>query len=188
MKRAIIIHGWGGSPEELLHKLLKEKFSKNGFNVIVPQMPNTNNPKIEEWIPYLNKIVGKPNENDYFIGHSIGCQAIMRYLESLNEKNKIGKCIFIAGWFKLANMESKEEEKIAEPWIKNKINLTKIKNMIKEIIVYLSSNEYYGFIEENFKIFHDKLGAKVIIEKNMGHFTDEEGVEKISKFVDKLSF
>ncbi|MEK6844182.1 MAG: DUF1749 domain-containing protein [Nanoarchaeota archaeon] len=187
-KRLFIIHGWGGSPKELLHENLKKRFSKKGFEVFVLEMPNTNNPKIEEWVQYLNKIVGKSNEDDYFIGHSIGCQAIMRYVESLNENKKIRGCIFIAGWFKLANMESKEEEKIAEPWIKNKINLAKIRKMIKEIIVYLSSNEYYGFVEENSKIFHDKLGAKVIIEKDMGHFTDEEGLEKIAKFVDKLSF
>lgn len=151
-------------------------------------MPNTNEPKIEEWIPYLNKIAGKVDEETYFIGHSIGCQAIMRYLEKLPEKTRIGGCIFIAGWFKLDNLESEEEEKIAKPWTENKINLDKIRKISKEISVYISNNEYYGFIKENTEIFREKLGAKVIIEKNIGHFTNEEGIEKISKFINKLNF
>ena len=187
-KRLFIIHGWGGSPKELLHKSLKEDFSKKGFKVFAPEMPNTNEPKIEEWIPHINKVVGKVDEDTYFIGHSVGCQTIMRYLEKLPEKTRIGGCIFIAGWFKLDNLESKEEEEIAKPWMENNINLGKIRKISKEILVYLSSNEYYDFIEENTKIFREKLGAKVIIEKNIGHFTDEEGIEKISKFVSKLDF
>lgn len=58
--------------------------------------------------------------------------------------------------------------------------------MTQEITVYISSNEYYGYIAENSKTFRDKLRAKVIIEKNMGHFTDEEGVKNLSRFLDKL--
>ena len=33
------------------------------------------------------------DENTYFVGHSIGCQAIMRYLESVDVK-KIGGVLF----------------------------------------------------------------------------------------------
>ncbi|MDO8509150.1 MAG: DUF1749 domain-containing protein [Nanoarchaeota archaeon] len=188
VKRLFIIHGWGGNPNELLHRCLKKNFSKNGFKVIVPHMPNKDEPLIKEWVSCLNKIVGKADENTYFIGHSIGCQAIMRYLETLPEKTKVGGCIFIAGWFNLDNMETKEEEKIAKPWIKNKIDFNKVKDISQEIKVYLSSNEYYGFIEENVQTFKEKLGAKVIIEDNMGHFTNEEGESKIYKFASKLDF
>ncbi len=187
-KRVFIVHGWGGNSNELLHKLLKERFSKKGFHVFVPEMPNSNKPKINEWVSHLSRIAGKVDENTYFIGHSIGCQTIMRYLEKLDEKDMTGEYIFIAGWFNLDNMESDEEKEIANPWIKNKINLKRVKNIVKEIKVYLSSNEFYGLVGENTKIFKEKLSAKVIIEKDMGHFTDEEGKEKLSKFVSKLDF
>ena len=186
MKRLFIIHGWGGSPNELVHKLLKERLSKKGFKIIAPKMPNTDEPKISEWVNFLAEKVGKPDENTYFIGHSIGCQTIMRYIETLPEKTKVGGCIFIAGWFNLANMESEEEERIAKPWVETPMNFNKIKKIAKEILVYISSNEYYGCIEENSKVFKEKLGAKVIVEENIGHFTDDEGLEKLSKFVDKL--
>ncbi len=185
-KRIFIIHGWGGSPNEIMLRLLKEKISNKGLEVISPQMPNTNEPKIEEWVQYLEKIVEKPDEETYFIGHSVGCQAIMRYIETLPEKIQVRKLIFIAGWFNLVNLEDEEEERIAEPWIKRPINFDRIKKISKEILVYISSNEYYGCIEENTKTFKEKLGAKVLFEENMGHFTDDEGKEKLSNFVDKL--
>lgn len=126
VKRVFVIHGWGGGHNEILHKLLKKKFSEKGFEVIVPKMPHTDEPKIDEWVLHLNKMVGNADADTYFIVHSIGCQTIMRYLETLPQNTKIGKCIFIAGWFKLDNLESEEEERIAKPWIETPINLDKI--------------------------------------------------------------
>jgi len=45
-KRLFIIHGWDGNPNEILHQLLKEKFSKQDFEVHVPKMPHPAKPKI----------------------------------------------------------------------------------------------------------------------------------------------
>ena len=165
-KRIFIVHGWGGSPKEILHRLLQDRLSQKGFEVHALNMPNTNEPEINSWVSHLKKEVGKPDKETYFIGHSIGCQTIMRYLESLNEKTKVGGCIFIAGWFNLENMETKEEEIIAKPWIETPINLNKIRKMSEEISVYISSNEFYGYIKENSNIFKEKLGAKITIIKN----------------------
>lgn len=41
---------------------------------------------------------GHPDENTYFIGHSIGCQSIDRYLEILPSETKIGGVVYVAGW------------------------------------------------------------------------------------------
>ena len=52
-------------------------------------MPNTACPKIDEWVGTLNSKVDFLNDETYFIGHSIGCQTILRYLET-KEITKIG--------------------------------------------------------------------------------------------------
>src|SRR3989344_2952524 len=96
-KRVFVIHGWGGGPEEGWFPLLKNELQGHGLEVIVPAMPNTDNPKIEEWVSSLAKMVGQPDENTFFVGHSIGCQAILRYIESINKK--VGGAVFVAGWF-----------------------------------------------------------------------------------------
>lgn len=183
MKQAYIVHGWGGNPRELLHMLLTKKLKKEEYEVHALHMPNTSEPTIEAWVAHLRSEVKTPDEETLLIGHSIGCQTIMRYLETPEENMRVGSCIFIAGWFDLENMESKEEEAIAQPWIETPLNFQEIKKKTDTITVYLSTNEFYGCIESNTRIFKEKLGAKVILVKEMGHFTDDESEEKLTAFV-----
>ncbi|MBI2582787.1 alpha/beta hydrolase, partial [Candidatus Azambacteria bacterium] len=66
--RVFIIHGWEGYPEEGWFPWLKRELESRGFEVRVPAMPDTAKPKIEAWISYLAELVGKPDENTYFVG------------------------------------------------------------------------------------------------------------------------
>lgn len=185
-KKIIIVHGWGSNPNADWHPWLKEKLQEKGYEVIIPEMPNSDEPEIERWVYHLTKSVGKIDKNTYFIGHSIGCQTIMRYLETLPEKIKIGKIIFVAGWFNLKNLESKEEKRIAKPWLTKPINFSKIMKKTNDITVFLSTNEPYGCVKENERKFKDSLNAKVIIEKNKGHFTPEYGVTEVPEVLNEI--
>lgn len=179
MKRVIIIHRWDGNPRGDWYPWLKKELERIGFKVMVPAMPNASEPQIEEWISHLKKVVGKLDEETYFVGHSIGCQTILRYLEKENFSGKIPEVIFVAGWFKLDDLEDEEVKEIADPWINTPIDFNKIKQKIKKLTVFLSSNEPYGFVKENQRNFKEKLGADVIIEDNKGHFTEEDGIIEV---------
>lgn len=176
-KRVFVIHGWEGNPEEGWFPWLKKELEQKGFEVFVPAMPNTEEPKIEEWVPFLANLVGEPDENTYFVGHSIGCQAILRYLETLENK-KVGGAVFVAGWFNLVNLSGEEEEKIAEPWIKIPINLKKVKNASKKFIAIFSDNDKWVPLEDK-EIFKKEFGAKIIIEHNKDHFCESGGVKEL---------
>lgn len=41
MKKAILIHGWEGYPEEGWRPWLKGELEKHGFEVIIPEEANT---------------------------------------------------------------------------------------------------------------------------------------------------
>lgn len=179
MKRIFIIHRWDGKPEGDWYPWLKNELEKKGFFVEVPSMPDTSEPKMEKWVSFLKKTVGKVDENTFFVGHSIGCQTILRYIESLKNNEKVGGCVFVAGWFNLDNLEDEEVRKVVKPWIETLLDFDKIKKKVKKIIVFISNNEPYGFVKENAKIFIEKLGAKVIIEKERGHFTEDDGIKKV---------
>ena len=80
-KIVFIIHGWDGYPGEGWFPWLKRELEANGFEVIVPQMPQASEePRINNWVPELRKLLIIRMNNTYFIGHSMGCQAIARYL------------------------------------------------------------------------------------------------------------
>lgn len=190
MKRIFIIHGWGGNPDEKLLVWLDQEFRKLGHEVIRPAMPDPENPKIEVWIPELARLVGRVDENTFFIGHSIGCQTIMRYLETLLEDERIGGSVFIAGWFNLAHLkeyDGEDAEEIGKPWIENPINFERIKKVCPKTTVFISTNEPYEYVEENKKTFEEKLDAKVILMENMGHFTEEDGVIELPKVIEIIN-
>mgnify|MGYP001607242926 CR=1 FL=1 len=186
MKNIYIIHRWDGNPNSDWYPWIKKELENKNFKIIILEMPNTSKPIINAWVNKLKETIKNVDENTYFIGHSIGCQTIMRYLEQLPENTKIGGAIFVAGWFNLANLEGEEVEAIAKSWIETPIKFNKIKNKIKDLIVILSNNEPYNFVKENSKIFNEKLNAKIIIENKKGHFTEEDGVKELPIVLNKL--
>jgi len=163
MKRAIIIHGWGGSPKGGWIPWLKKELESHGLQVITPQMPHTDCPTIADWVSYLTKIVGEPDRETYLIGHSIGCQTILRYLQSIDEK--VGGVVFVAGWLTLSGIDSPEEKEVAKQWIETPIDLEKVGTKAKFISMFSDDDPYVP--EENWAKF-EELGD-VIIEDGIGH-------------------
>ena len=86
MKRVYIIHGWAGYPEECWFLWLKDEMEKHGIKAEVPLMPEAEAPKIDKWVPFLENLVKNPDEDTYLVGHSIGVQTILRYLEKADTK------------------------------------------------------------------------------------------------------
>lgn len=184
-KRVFIIHGWDGSPQEGWFPWLKEELKKKGFFVRVPTMPHPARPTIKSWVNYLDKLVGKVDEDTYFVGHSIGCQTILRYLQNINKR--VGGVIFLAGWFSLTKeaMPSKEEKKIAEPWLGKPIKLDRFKKNTKNIVAIFSDNDPY-VPSENKNIFRNKLNAKIIVLHKKGHFSGSDGIKKLPLVLNEL--
>jgi len=176
-KRVFIIHGWGGNPEEGWFPWLKKELEKIGFQVIIPLMPNPDEPKIIEWVSYLSEVVGKADEDTFLIGHSIGCQTILRFLETLTPEKKIGGVVFVAGWLTLMNLNTEDEQKIAEPWLNTIIDFNKVKSLTSKFYAIFSDNDNVVPIE-NITYLKKNLGAITLLEHNKGHFSgDDEVVE-----------
>ena len=188
MKRVFVVHMWSGNPEGNWYPWLKKELEAKGFEVNVPEMPDTDEPKIGAWVSYLKKIVGTVNEDTYFVGHSVGCQTILRYLEQCSSKEKIGGAVFVAGWFKLENLESEEEWKIMKPWLETSIEYQKIRILggSNKFTAILSDNDPFVSVKENEDMFKNQLGAKVIIKNNLGHFTKDDGVAKLPVALEEL--
>jgi hypothetical protein len=179
IKRAFIIHGWGGYPDEGWLYWLKQELEKNGFEVYSPAMPNTLNPIIKEWVSSLSALVGNPTKNDYFIGLSLGCQAIMRYLEKLPKDDKVKAAFFMAGFVNLMNLSDGERD-ILKEWLETPIDLNKAKTRCNKFVSIFSDNDPIVPLSDK-NIFEKQLDAKIIIEKGKGHFDSEIAVPYLLK-------
>lgn len=176
MKRVFLIHGWSGSPENSWFPWLKKELENSGFNVQIPSMPNPDNPEIKSWVSHLEDMVEEADENTYFVGHSIGCQTIMRYVERLDKP--IGGAVFVAGFFRLLHLETEEEKMVAKPWLETLIDYKKVKQNIPKIIAIFSDDDPDVDLGDK-ELFEENLGAKTLVEHNKGHFSDDAGVKEL---------
>ncbi|MDP2672221.1 MAG: alpha/beta fold hydrolase [Nanoarchaeota archaeon] len=181
-KKVYLIHGWGGSSKsEPWFDWLKKEIPKKDFQIEIFDMPDTDNPKIEKWVKYLEENIKDVDEQTYFIGHSIGCQTILRYLEKLHKHKRIAGCVFVAPWFELINLEP-EEVKIAHPWINSRIDFERVLDHCNKFLAIFSKNDPCVNVDEAVK-FKKNLDAKIIMKKNEEHFNETKKIPEILEFI-----
>lgn len=179
--KIFIVHGWGGSPDGDWIPWVAAELKTRGHEVRAITMPHPERPTIAEWVLALAAAVGTPDEQTFFIGHSIGCQTIMRYAETLTTTT--GGAIFVAGWFTLTNLENEEAEKIAAPWMQTPINFEGVVATLPHITAVLSTDDQFVPLHENQKNFTEKLHAKIIQLSNAGHITADDGYTQLPELL-----
>ena len=147
-------------------------------------MPDTNIPVINKWVDHLSAQVGKIRESDIFIGHSIGCQTILRYLEQ--SSGVVAKVILVAPWFTLTNLDNDEAWKVADPWLKTTMDFSKIIKKAGKFITIFSDNDPWVPYLENKGMFEEKLNPEIINLHNKGHITAEEGSTELPELLKLL--
>jgi len=179
MRRVFVIHGWQGSPEKCWRPWLKKELEKKGFGVFIPAMPDAENPKMKAWVDHLKGTVGKPDEDCYFVGHSLGCIAIIRYLETLKENEKVGGCVLVAGF-----TDSLGYGEIAD-FFERPVDWDKIKSHCKNFVAIHSDNDPYVPLRYG-DVFRENAGAEVVVKKGMKHFGEDDGIRELPVVLESL--
>lgn len=185
MKRIILVHGWDGTPNGGWFPWLKTELEKEGFHVVAPQLPEANEPRIKKWIPALAEVVGVPDEETYFVGHSMGCGAIIRYIESLSEGQKVGGAIFVAGFFRPLTGLTAEEEDVDREWSQTPIDTHAVKSRMKSNVAIFSDNDLWVPVE-NAEDFRERLGSEILIQHNQHHFNEGAGFKDLPVVLEKI--
>jgi uncharacterized protein len=183
MKKVYLVHGWGGNSKGGWFDWLRTELTKRKIKVYAFDMPDTDNPKIENWVGYLKQNIKKVDKETYFVGHSIGVQTIMRFLENLPKHKAIGGCVFVAGWFNLINLD--EDETItAEPWLKNHIDWKKVKEHTDKFLCMFSDNDPYVPLSD-IELFKERFKAEIITKNKFGHFNEVDKIPEVLDFIIK---
>ena len=176
-KRVFLVHGWDGNPNNCWFPWLKKELGKRNFHAEILDMPK--NARLNDWLNSVKEAVKKADKDTYFIGHSLGCLAILHYLEKLKPDEKVGGCIFVAGF----------AEDIGIPEIKEfynkKLNFGKIKAHAEKFMSILSDNDYVVPLKSGLQL-QKKLKAGLIIENRKGHFNAQDGVTELESALDDL--
>lgn len=171
MKNVIILHGAGETPNSFWIPYIKARLEEKGYKVSIPQLPDTDNPNIERWLPVA--LEEKYNEDTVIIGHSAGCPLILSVLETINLKIK--KAILVAGY-------STPLPEGANKILQESYNWEKIKEHIREIIFINSDNDPWGCDDNQGRRMFDNLGGTLIIRHGEGHMGSDKFKQPYKEF------
>ncbi|MBR9689530.1 MAG: serine hydrolase family protein [Candidatus Altiarchaeota archaeon] len=175
-KRAFIIHCWGGLPSSNWYFWLGKKLEEKGYVVSIPEMPDTENPKMGPWLKKLSEIIGDVDKDCYFVGHSLGCIAIMRYLETLSKNKRVGGAVLVAGFSNDLGLKE------IKSFFKSPFQWEKIKSHCNFVAINSDNDPFVPLSEGH--ILSNKLGAKLIKRHNMEHFSG--GLKELPIALDAL--
>ncbi|MDD5171714.1 MAG: alpha/beta fold hydrolase [Candidatus ainarchaeum sp.] len=166
--KVFLFHCWGGDGRSCWSGWLSDTLIAKGTTVISPDFPNTNNPKLEDWLATARKNVKTFDDDWVLVGHSLGCPAILRLLETFGQDERVGLVVLVAGFAK----------DLEVPQIKNfvdkKFNWPKILKSCRRFIVINSDNDPFIPLDEG-KRLAEQLGADFIIEHGGGHINEGSG-------------
>lgn len=177
MKRVFAVHGWQGKANIGWRLSLREELQKKGWNVCLLQMPNPFFPKQMEWVDTLAEAVGAPDTDCYFVGHSLGCITVLRYLETISEE--IGGAVFVAGFGNNVGINE------VQNFFDTPIDWERIRTHCKKIVLIHSDNDSWVPLREG-EFLKEKIRAELIIQRGMGHFSAEEGITQLPVVTESL--
>jgi len=167
-KRVMIIHGRNGEVNAGWRGWLARELKDRGFEVVQPQMPGGDHPKPFEWMKAISEAVGIPDEKTFFVAHSLGCIAVVRYLEQLPLETKVGGCVFVGGFSKDIGLRE------IAAFTAERVDFEKVTIHAKQFVTIISRNDDRVPLDVAMD-FQRRLGAEPIIE-TAGHFRESDGV------------
>ncbi|MSR78626.1 MAG: serine hydrolase family protein [Candidatus Taylorbacteria bacterium] len=171
-KRVFLIHGWEGTPDNHWFPWLSWELKARGFEVHSLTMPHADNPKVSEWLAEMKSVIERPNKDTFIVGHSLGCVAIVRYIEQLPKTARVGGCVFVAGFLSELNISEISE------FTSTSLDVEKAKMHGAKFVNIFSDNDEYVSIVKSLE-FQKAFGAKGVLERGRGHFTKREGVDAL---------
>lgn len=171
--RLFIVHGFTANPDKHWFPWLKGRAEALGMEVIIPAMPNTMAPQESEWLETLRHQVGRVDENTWFIGHSLGCITILRYLMEQPADRVAAGIIMVSGFDEpVANLPELNEF-TTEP-----LTITASIARIPHQAVIASLND--DIVPTAFTLrLAQRLEAPLYALPASGHFLDREGFDTL---------
>jgi len=172
MKKVMIVHGYSASPYDHWFPWFVEKVNAvYGIEVEVLRMPRPEIPQVEAWMQKLHDKIDVPNNETFIIAHSLGCIALLRYLDSIQESFTLGGMILVSPFDKPLEVFPN-----LDPFVDTHIDYAKLSLGIDQKYTIFSDNDMYvpPLIS---KTLGEKLDSALYEIPRGGHFLGIEGFE-----------
>jgi hypothetical protein len=167
-----IVPRWAGRPDTDYYSWLEAQVreARQGItSVRTLAMPNPSQPTIDGWVGVLDRVLGPtPSPNTLLMGHSVGCQTVIRYLATLPPGQVIEGAMLVAAWWDV----DKPWESIV-PWIETPVDLARVRAAARRFVVLMSDNDpFTADHARNARLWEERLGAEVVLAPGARHFNN----------------
>lgn len=183
MKKVFMVHGFGGEPNGGWRPWLMGKLAKEDIWACALSMPTPNEPKKDEWVHEISRVVGEVNTNVFLVGHSLGVPALLSYIESLPENSKIGGIVLVSGI--IHQIPGKEKYIPINHFYEKEFNYQKIKNICLNIFIIHGYNDSAVPFEQGEELSRN-LSCELISIKNGGHLNGSSGWYELPEALEVL--
>jgi len=177
-KTVLIIHGTGGYGRKNWYPWLADKLRRLGHEVYAPDLPDADQPVLEEWVSALERYSDKLGKNSVVIGHSLGGFAAQHLVSRL--RNKIGKLILVSpsssfmDWKKFAKNHPDDPVEYQSKFHEKDVQYDKVRKNTFKIIYFCSDNDFYISKDVPAKD-NEYLKADLRILPGRNHFSAQHG-------------
>jgi len=163
MKNALILHGTENDSSGNWFQWLKKQLESRGFEVWVPDLPNSEMPDAEKYNNLLLNHGFIFNEETVLVGHSSGAVSILNLLAELPADVKI-RAAFLVGAFKGPLNKETRSKLFPKPF-----NFEQLKTHCNKFVFVHSDNDPYCPLSDA-EFLANKLDGDLMVKKGQGHF------------------
>ena len=163
----LLIGRWGTRPARDWYPWFRSAADAIGA-IHIPEMPDPDNPTPAAWIEAVRQHMAEipAATGVLLIGHSVGCQAIVRALAAQKPTRPLLGAIFVAGWWSVG-----QPWPALEPWCASDYDFGSVREILPRSILLVSTNDPFNpDYEENGALWTQRLGSEVRVVPGAGHF------------------
>lgn len=176
LDRVVIVPRWSGRAASDWYPWIRAQLGEDPgpeLRVDVVELPNPDAPVIEPCVSALRSALGvraSDLRSTLLVGHSVGCQALLRYLAELSAEGP-GHLLCVAGWWSVD-----EPWPSIRPWIETPIALPSLRaNTGGRVTVLLSDDDpFTADWRANQALWDQRLDAEVRVAAGGRHFNGDE--------------
>lgn len=174
INRIVIVPRWAGSPSSDWYPWVQAELATSHPNLQVDalDLPNRNAPVIDQCVAALESELGTDLTalaSTLLVGHSVGCQALMRYLADQvapGEGQDRPSLVCVAGWWTVD-----APWPAIRPWIDTPIALPRLRASTQSVTTLISDDDpFTSDWRANKATWEQRLDADVRVSAGGHHF------------------
>lgn len=190
--KILVLHGLSGNSKENWLPWFKKTMEKKGYEVLIPDLPHADAPKMTEWVSALKKLDISKDDRLFVVGHSLGAPTAIEFINRSNLS--VEKLILVAptgneqgeeNWKNLAKAGcSKKGIATIKEFNTSLKELSSIRKNVDQTVLYLSDDDPYIplSVERSYEALHPKVRQC----SGYGHFNSGAGITSLDAIIDEF--